>query len=99
MKNMSHLTAGYESVLTRQINLTKPGMAHFAASGPLGTVCAQCAFYGDWKQVHDAAGNVVETEFRKGCCRKFHELTGTLGKAIPPNTESCRYFKRGDEVS
>jgi hypothetical protein len=39
MKNSPHLTVGYAPVLARQIALTRPGMAHWSASGPFGAVC------------------------------------------------------------
>jgi hypothetical protein len=93
MKNTAHLAAGYPPEIERQISLTVPGMAHFAATGPLGTSCAQCALYGYWQQVRDEHGNTTKTKFRKGSCRKFFELTEKHGPKIPEQTASCRYFK------
>jgi hypothetical protein len=97
MKTTSHLTSGYPPELARQIALTVPGMAHFASSGPFARTCAECLRYGYHRAVRNAAGNVVSTKFRKGCCAKFHDLTGQHGPPIPPRTEACRHFVRRDE--
>jgi len=42
--NSSHLTVGHDPITARQINLSCPGMAHFAATGPFGSCCKDCAF-------------------------------------------------------
>jgi hypothetical protein len=96
MKNGDHLTQGHGPVLARQISLTYPGMAHFAATGPLGTTCAECASYGYWRKRQNAAGDVVGTKFRKGACGKHFELTRQHGLPVPADTESCRHFTRRD---
>jgi hypothetical protein len=93
MKNTPHLTEGYEPTLAMQIKRSRPGMAHFAATGPFGTTCKECIYLGDWKQTRNASGEIVSTK-RWGGCRKFRELTGKHGDAVPPGTESCRYFLR-----
>jgi hypothetical protein len=41
-----NLTAAYSTEFERQIKQTVAGMAHLAASGPLGAQCKDCAFYG-----------------------------------------------------
>lgn len=92
----SRLTQGYDAILARQISLSRPGMAHFAATGPFGTKCGGCAFYGYWRQIRNAAGNVVNTKFRKGACGKYYELTHQHGPAVPADTESCRYLTAKD---
>jgi hypothetical protein len=94
MKNASHLTEGYEPVLARQICLTAPGMAHFAATGPFGSTCSGCSFWGYWRQVRNVAGDTVGTQFRRSCCGKYFELTRKHGPGIPGNTEACRYFQQ-----
>lgn len=41
-----HLTDGYPPEETRQHRQSVPGMAFFAATGPLGTCCGECTFFG-----------------------------------------------------
>src|SRR5262245_41691022 len=94
MRNAHHLTAGYAPAFARQIQKTRAGMASWAAGGPFGTTCGQCEHHGCYEQVRSAAGNVVRTKFRQNCCAMFHRLTQRHGPPVPPNTESCRYFKR-----
>jgi hypothetical protein len=96
MKNTSNLTAGYSPEVARQIALSHPGMAHFAASGPFGETCKQCAHYGYYQKVLDAQGNTKRAKFRRGACGKFYELTNKHGPAFPENVEACRYFTRRD---
>jgi hypothetical protein len=96
MKNGGHLTQGYEPVLECAISLTCPGMAHFAATGPFGTRCAECVFFGYWRQLKNAAGDTVGSKFRKNACGKYFELTRQHGPPVPAGTESCRHFTPRD---
>src|SRR5262245_2013212 len=96
MKNTAHLTAAYDPVLSAQIAKTRPGTAHWAASGPFGRTCADCAYFGYWQQVRNAAGNTVATRKRYGC-GKFFQLTGRHGPIVPKRTEACRYFQPHDD--
>ena len=95
---MKHLTQGYAPELAAQIRQSRPGMAHFAATGPFGATCGECLHFGSWKQIRGAAGNVVNTTRVKGGCAKFLALTGKHGPALPPNTPACRYFERTDNA-
>jgi len=96
MKNNSHLTPGYDPILERQIARSVPGQAHFAASGPFGTTCAECSYYGYWRQRKNAAGDEIKPNFRKTACGKYFQLTKKHGPPFPANTESCRHFVRKD---
>jgi len=96
MKNTPHLTQGYDPVLAAQIAKTRPGMAHWAASGPLGRTCADCDHLGYWRQVQDAAGNIVATKRCRGCA-KFFALTGRHGPVVSKHTEACRHFEPRDD--
>ena len=96
MKN-SPLTAEYEPVLATQISKTRSGMAHFAATGPFGATCGDCAFLGYWQPIRNQAGDVVRTVHRRGC-GKFLKLTGKPGPTVPATTEACRYFERWDDA-
>jgi hypothetical protein len=87
------LTEVHAPELARQLRQTVPGMAHFAATGPLGRYCKGCAHFGYRRVSRNGAGDVVRTTLRKNSCAKFHELTGKHGPAIPPDTEACRHFR------
>jgi hypothetical protein len=69
------------------------GQAHFA-NGPFGAVCADCVFYGAWKRIKNASGEIVDTRRVRGACEKYRQLTGKLGAAIPSNAPACKYFVR-----
>lgn len=71
--------------LQKQIDMTIPGMAHFAGTGPPGTICGQCVHW-----------NEFWTEPLNGKrCRKYTQLTNRRGtKAIERHTPSCRHFER-----
>jgi hypothetical protein len=97
MKTTTHLTAGYSPEFTAQIRQSRPGMAHFAATGPFGATCGGCVFLGYWRQRRNGYGEIVKTE-RVGGCEKFHQLTGKHGPVVPPRTEACRYFQRREPV-
>ena len=58
---------------------TPSGMAHWIATGPLGTVCAQCGYYGYGEQY---ANN----------CLRYYEIALAHGAAFPAETPSCKYF-------
>jgi hypothetical protein len=45
--------------MAEQIRRTHVGQASWAGTGPPGETCVTCKFYGCWKQVRDAAGNVT----------------------------------------
>jgi hypothetical protein len=88
------LTEGYaDPELRRQIEKTSPGMAHWSASGPFGTCCGDCRFFGYSRTFKNSAGDTIKTILRRSACGKFHALTGRHGPPIEPGTESCRYFE------
>jgi hypothetical protein len=96
MKNTANLTQGFDPVTARTIALTVPGMAHFAATGPLGATCQECVFWGYWRQRRNTSGDIVGTLRRPGCCKKYHELTRQHGPQVPARTEACRHFQQRD---
>src|SRR5262249_39721909 len=81
-----YLTAGYAPELELQISKTRPGMAHFADTGPCGTTCGECAHFGYLRQPRNRTGT------RAGCA-EFHRLTDKHGPVIADTTPSCRYFQ------
>ena len=60
----------------------KPGMAHFAGTGPLHSICGQCKFFAQFKQ-----------EQERGRCQKYRQLTGSEGGLIRRGYSSCKYFQ------
>jgi hypothetical protein len=95
-----HLTEGYSPEEARQHRQSVPGMAFFAATGPFGTCCSECTFFGCHHIIRNKAGDAVRTVFQNNRCAKFCELSGGRhGDPIPPKTESCKYFieaKKGE---
>jgi hypothetical protein len=93
LKQTPHLTSGYTPAFAAIVRQTHAGMAHFA-DGPLGAVCADCVFYGAWKRIKNASGEIVDTKRVRGACDKYRQLTGKLGPAVPSDAPACKYFVR-----
>jgi hypothetical protein len=77
---------------TKKQEVTVPGMAHFAGTGPRNKCCGSCQFFGYWKRVINQAGNLVTSKRATGC-GKFHALTGKHGPAINKSLSACKYFE------
>ena len=86
------LTDGHAPEVAKQIRCTHIGQAAWAGGGPSDATCSTCKFYGCWKQVRDAAGDVTKTAFLAGRCDMFRKLVGKIGPAVPSNAPACRYF-------
>lgn len=72
-----------DPAIAQQLRRTVPGMAHFAATGPVGEVCNGCSYLTEFVR-HGKRGNR---------CTKFSELMqGQVGANVPKNTPACRYF-------
>jgi len=56
----------------------KSGMAYFAGTGPAGTVCGKCAFYG-FKELEKK-------------CTKYREMAHEWGANLGKKTSACKYF-------
>jgi hypothetical protein len=65
--------------LKRLTQTTPSGMAHWSGTGPPGTVCGQCSFYGYGMQHPNS------------CYRYFVEAS-EHGAALPAETPSCQHF-------
>jgi hypothetical protein len=87
-----YLTAGYPPALAAMMRATYAGQAHWAGSGPVGKTCGQCAFLGYFKQHYSASGDLVGSERTRGC-KRYHELTGIHGPAVPAVASACRHFE------
>ena len=64
----------------RLVAATPSGMAHWSGTGPPGTVCEQCSFYGYGMQ-------------HRNSCFRYHEMRSEHGAALPPETPSCQHFQ------
>jgi hypothetical protein len=94
MKTTAHLTS-INAELDRQVAQTQPGQAHFAGTGPFAATCGECMSWNYWRRICNASGDLVRTTKSQGC-KKYFELTGKHGPALPPGTDACRYFERRD---
>jgi hypothetical protein len=94
--NEMHNMSNPSTVLEHQIRTTRPGMAHWANSGPFGTVCGECAHLGYFKTRRTMAGDMIKAQHVRACA-KYRALTGKHGAVLPANTPSCRYFERREE--
>jgi hypothetical protein len=64
----------------RLVEATPSGMAYWSGTGPVGTVCEQCSFYG------------YDIQYPNSCHRYFL-LTTQHGAPLPIPTPSCSFFK------
>src|SRR5262249_51066100 len=96
MQSSRYFTSGFAPELEQQIRRTRPGMAHWAGSGPPDATCGQCAFWTYWEQVRNEAGNTVKTRRRKGG-GKYYALTGQNGPAVPAVIFSDQKRQRGHD--
>lgn len=65
---------------------SRPGMAHFAGTGPRGKECWDCAFYGRPDGLMRSRGMR---------CRKYAELMGGWHvDPLPSGARACKYFEQ-----
>jgi hypothetical protein len=64
----------------RMVEATPSGMPHWSGTGPPGTVCAQCSFYG-----HDPQ--------HPNSCHRYYVDRLQHGAAFPAETPSCLHFQ------
>src|SRR5215472_19043399 len=65
--------------LKRLIDATPSGMAYLSGTGPPGTVCEQCSFYGFHMQ-------------HPNSCYRYYLMVSEHGAAFPAETPSCKHF-------
>jgi hypothetical protein len=65
--------------LKRRIDATPPGMAYLSGTGPTGTVCEQCSFYGFHIQ-------------HPNSCYRYYLMVSEHAAAFPAETPSCKHF-------
>lgn len=69
-----------DPALKRLVEATPSGMAHWSGTGPPGTVCEPCRFYGYGMQYPNS-------------CYRYFLLTRQHGAAFPVETPSCQHFQ------
>jgi len=57
----------------------KAGMAYFGGTGPDGSTCGKCAFYG-WKEMEKK-------------CTKYRDMIHEWGPNIRKTQSACKYFE------
>jgi hypothetical protein len=68
-----------DPALKRLVEATPSGMAHWSGTGPPGTVCGQCSFYGYGMQ-------------HPNSCYRYYVVVLEHGAAFPAETPSCQHF-------
>lgn len=94
------LTRAHDPKTAALIEASRPGMAHFAGTGPEGRTCRECIHWSrKWKDIdHDES--IKSGDFKRDFgvlkprrCRKFWRMTNhQRGKGLPHGTASCRHF-------
>lgn len=83
--------------ITPQQRRTRPGMAYFANTGPIGKHCADCAFWGYHRERAEKydprIGQNVVRKYRHNGCEKYRQMTGTHGPVISRDLAACKYFE------
>lgn len=79
-------------------NDAKPGMAHFAGTGPQGKTCGDCLHRGYYRQSRKGKWNETRQQeefksYRVSKCAVYKSLTGHHGGDIDKYWASCKYFE------
>lgn len=79
--------------------VAKPGMAHFAGSGPNGKTCGDCKFRGYSRQSKterwsESTQRFVQRNYRVSSCLKFKSMTGAHGTPVEKHYDACKYFEQ-----
>jgi hypothetical protein len=95
------LTRGHEPHTAATIEASRPGMAHFAGTGPEGRTCRECVHWSRrWASI-EVDESVEAGDFKRELgvlkarrCRKFWRMSShQRGKGLPPDTLACRHFE------
>lgn len=84
-------------------DVAKPGMAHFAGTGPFDKKCGDCKFKGYSRQSRKETWNerlqrMINRSYRTGACGMFLKLTGNHGPAVDKDWPSCKYFEQAPKA-
>lgn len=94
---MSHLTK-LPGVPDR--DSVKPGMAHYAGSGPYGKTCGSCKWRGYFRKGKDKVNprtHMIESKRVKTMgCREFLRLTHRHGPAVFSEWPACKFYSEAE---
>jgi hypothetical protein len=85
---MRNLTV-VDPVLERAEMNTAPGMAHWAGSGPEGSVCGKCRSFG-----YEFVKPNGDHSFKRSACGKFYTMTHRNGGSLDERQSGCKYFEK-----
>ena len=94
------LTRAHAPGTATMIEASRPGMAHFAGTGPEGRTCRECLQWASrWRSI-EVDERIEAKDFKRSGgvlaarrCRKFWRMTNhQRGKGLPPGTPACRHF-------
>jgi hypothetical protein len=88
-----HLTAAPVDTLARA---SFPGMAHFAATGPHGKTCRECAFFAHGPHDYRAKNGKHRGLIEPATCKKYQQITLRAGAKVPDDAAACKYFDQNE---
>jgi hypothetical protein len=102
----ANLTRAHNPRTSAMIEASRPGMAHFAGTGPEGRSCRECIHWSrKWKDIeHDESIKSGEFKYAHGVlmprrCRKFWRMMNRQrGKSLPHRMASCRHFSENPDA-
>jgi hypothetical protein len=75
----------------------KPGMAHFAGSGPYGATCGTCLHRGYWRagkeKFNKRTGLIEERRIRSQGCKIYMKLAMQYGPPVDKRWAACKYYE------
>lgn len=75
----------------------RPGMASYFGTGPLGSTCGNCRFYGYYKAGKDKVNprtQLFESRQVKTLgCKMYATLTHSHGPAVNKDWAACKYWE------
>lgn len=88
------LTRGFGDENERQKQATRPGMAHFAGTGPIGATCASCRYREGGSRLAELGPHAVV----KIGCSMYRRLMKIKPDAKVPtfnsSTPACRHYAK-----
>jgi hypothetical protein len=74
----------------------RPGMAHFAGTGPVDTTCGGCEHRGYWRaakgKFNKQSGLIEERRVRVQGCKMFLVLTHRHGPPVRKEWPACKHY-------
>ena len=89
MRNLTVIDPGLERAELQ----TAAGMAHWAGSGPEGSTCGKCRFYG-----YEFVKSNGDHSFKRSACGKFYTMTRRHGGSLEDRQMGCKYFEKNPQA-